>query len=212
MQVFAATNVMLSPGSGLGWHILHCSFNVPACALWLNGMGCAGASCRPHRPALPAPERTPPTTARPNTLAIPAPPLTYSRTCHVPRRLGILFVPLRRLRAVGHIQHAERYRHVHLRHIVVIQLRPLVADAMIVGIHVRHRKRGRRNARVGKGGIVAAAEERIAVLLVLHHLHASLRARLCECGRDVAVIEARQIELRDLRRLRCRPCGPTARD
>ena len=30
MQVFAATNVMLSPGSGLGWHILHCSFSVPA--------------------------------------------------------------------------------------------------------------------------------------------------------------------------------------
>src|ERR1700722_10248566 len=44
MQVAAGTMVIVSPGSGLGWHILHASFMVPACILWLKGRGWGGGS------------------------------------------------------------------------------------------------------------------------------------------------------------------------
>ena len=32
MQTEAAGRVMLSPGSGFGWHILHCNFTVTVCS------------------------------------------------------------------------------------------------------------------------------------------------------------------------------------
>src|SRR5579875_1824747 len=44
MQEEAGTMLIMSPGSGFGWHILHCIFIVPACILWLNAMGWRGAS------------------------------------------------------------------------------------------------------------------------------------------------------------------------
>src|ERR1039457_7581883 len=45
IQTDAAAMRIASPGSGLGWHILHFSLRVPACALWLKGSGCSGAAC-----------------------------------------------------------------------------------------------------------------------------------------------------------------------
>src|ERR1700676_2674198 len=44
MQVDALAICMVSPEPALGWHILHFSFTAPACARWLNGMGCSGAA------------------------------------------------------------------------------------------------------------------------------------------------------------------------
>src|SRR5690349_1023499 len=108
-----------------------------------------------------APERQPPTSPTPPAperppRSIPAPPVSASSTplrllanLYVPRRLRVLFVPMRRHRVVGHIQYPERDRHVHLRHILVIQLRPFVAHPMIVGINVANRERRRGDPRVG---------------------------------------------------------------
>src|ERR1043165_7951347 len=49
MQAEAATMVILSPGFGLGWHILQASLSAPACCLWLKGSGCSMPSpaCSP---------------------------------------------------------------------------------------------------------------------------------------------------------------------
>src|ERR1035437_33799 len=98
-------------------------------------------------------------------------PLLLFANLHVARRLGVLLVPLRGLCAVGHIEDAERYRDIHLGQIVVVQLLPFVAGLVVIGEDVADGYRGGRDAGVGEGGVVAAAEERVAIPLVLDHLH-----------------------------------------
>src|SRR5580658_5258350 len=44
MQVAEGGRPSVSPGSGFTWQVLHASPKVPAWFLWLNGMGCSGAS------------------------------------------------------------------------------------------------------------------------------------------------------------------------
>src|ERR1019366_6902186 len=108
---------------------------------------------------------------------------------------GIGFVPLWGFGAVRNAEDAQRHRAIHLGHVVVVELGPLVTGAVIVREDVTDRKRGAWNTGVGKGGVVAAGEKRIAVLLVLHHANAGSLAGLAQESGDVGVVETRHIEL-----------------
>src|ERR1035441_10035096 len=121
--------------------------------------------------------------------------------CDVAGAPSIVLVPLWGFGAVRYAVNAQRHRAIHLGHVVVVELGPLVAGAVIVREDVTDRKRGGWNTGVGKGGVVAAGEKRIAVLLVLHHADAGSLSGLAQERGDVGVVEARQIELEQARPL-----------
>src|SRR5580700_5140605 len=55
--------------------------------------------------------------------------------------LRIRFVPLYRPVALGHQEHRQCDRAIHFGHVAVIDLLPLVADGVVIGIIERHAQR-----------------------------------------------------------------------
>src|SRR5690349_9684532 len=82
----------------------------------------------------------------------------YLSRLSIPVRFRILLVPLRRLIAVRQPDNRQRRCAVDLGHIVVIDLLPLVAHAMIIGKQKRHTEGMRRNTGLGHRPVVAREE------------------------------------------------------
>ena len=68
---------------------------------------------------------------------------------------GLRFIPAHRPLAIGHQKHRQRDGAIHFRHVVVVDLLPLVADGVVIGIIERHTQRLGGHAGFGERKIVA---------------------------------------------------------
>src|SRR5262245_7953516 len=123
----------------------------------------------------------------------PSPAMVRLPGLHVGGCLRQGFVPAGHVRVVGEHVDGEGDHAGDLRHVLVVDLVPVVAGAVVVGEAVGDGESVRGDAERGEGRVVAEGEVAVAVARVFLHPDSGRRARRLQGIDQGGIIEAGQV-------------------